>query len=541
MNSKPNSNRLKTTWLSLVLFLKTNWLSLVLLVGWILVGTWGYSNLNSRSPDDTTFLQEHLVTVRAIKANQPIGRGDVVLARSVARNDVFTKTNLLQGAFSSGDIAMGQPLTFDNVLRYQVVAKAELESEHRITKDDIKLALTPYRDGAHTEIEAIDGWFVRQPISTSVVLLDGQISKPCVVAARKLDSKTTLWQSDIESVPCSDEQLSLTGVFTVTSELVGLRLMNEVQKGTPINIADVEQLYVIPNNGDLGKDAILSSDSVKTEWRRYDPESQAFSFPRDLVGLRVADAIATSVIITQTMVEGEYVVLEAGTEIEPGTLVTNTGQFTTAWARYDLYHAGSFTKPDQLLNQVVQTRLDDVTTPIARSSLQPCYAIVRERIPAYHSISDGDLAINPECQKFQDVLTVQIADRWHGRVTKQAVDKGKKVENKDFYDIDAMSDKVVVSFDMPESRSFNSKLEDGQEITIWFISTDSESPSKQITDVFFLSMTKVDTVRLPIPDDSEQPRYSVPLVSIVAAIPKEQEAAFFESLATSQVYFSLSP
>ena len=454
---------------------------LILFIVWLVAGTVGTWYLHYINPQENMSLfHKQVVAARPLEAGQPIHETDVTTARFIARNDVFTNTSDLIGTFPLMKIEQGQPLTHAQIERYQVVTKHELETDQLIAEDDIDLARTLYRDGAYTSLEEVVGRRTQQPITKSITLVSSLIGDTCVSAARDLDSSSgSISENDVKLGLCPEANQD---AFGNTSDVVGLRL-------------------------------------------------------------RASTPVTKETVILQSMVKRKYVAPKAGVAIDPGTIITNVDQFATIWAPYDLYEGVSFTKPDHLLNQLVLTRLDDSQTPISRYFLQPCYAITSEHLPAYHSLSNTDLSLNAECQPVHDTLIEQIIGPWVNGVTNQTLDKGTRIEIHHVLDANVMSDKVLVSFDVPESQLFNGQLEAEQEISVWLVPGEAKLGQlpKEFGNVVLLSIREIESGQAVSAPETSEEQLEPTLVSVVVAISKDEEALFLKYLATSQPFLTLEP
>lgn len=87
-------------------------------------------------------------------------------ARLIPRSNDFTEVDQLRGLIAAQDIQAGDPLRFEQVLRLQLVAAADLPVGAIITKDVVSLAWSSYEPDATANLDELLGHEVTRTFKT---------------------------------------------------------------------------------------------------------------------------------------------------------------------------------------------------------------------------------------------------------------------------------------------------------------------------------------------------------------------------------------
>lgn len=177
--------------------------------------------------------QGQVIASHDLEAGRELTLDDLDVAQSFRRPDVFEDTAQLVNAYTAQAIGKGQPITYDQVARYQVVTKQKLDAGHIMTADDLELGLTPYRTQAYTDIGEVTGLRTRQPITQGVVILSSEFAYH-VVAKDGLDPGATIAKADVAEVFVGEGKDKNKGDFVDTAQVVGLVVSGTIKSGQPI-------------------------------------------------------------------------------------------------------------------------------------------------------------------------------------------------------------------------------------------------------------------------------------------------------------------
>jgi Flp pilus assembly protein CpaB len=125
-----------------------------------------------------THRESVVVAARDLESERVLRAGDLsqVQLTKIGDNYVTEDLSKLTGWVLVHDIAPGEPIRFEDILRPQVVATQDLASGMVITPDAVSLAWKPYDPDAVDEVDKVACYKAKYPIQRSKVVLRNSIS-----------------------------------------------------------------------------------------------------------------------------------------------------------------------------------------------------------------------------------------------------------------------------------------------------------------------------------------------------------------------------
>jgi Flp pilus assembly protein CpaB len=125
-----------------------------------------------------------LVASHDLHAGASIRHEDLRLVRRPAQQDTFSGPDGLEGLILGKDVRRGQALREEQVLRWQVVATADVPNGAKVLASYLGLAWSPYESGAELELGDVIGKMAVRPVERGkTVVVDDLV--PTLGASRQ--------------------------------------------------------------------------------------------------------------------------------------------------------------------------------------------------------------------------------------------------------------------------------------------------------------------------------------------------------------------
>jgi hypothetical protein len=126
-------------------------------------------------PEPLGLRDQALVAADNLESERVLRQGDFYPALLPFENDYFRPGDKLEGLILARSVSGQKPLRFQDVLRRQVIATKELQTDAIIQKEDVTLAWTVYQPGAALTTEEVCGRKTTHPIRKDGAVLSAFI------------------------------------------------------------------------------------------------------------------------------------------------------------------------------------------------------------------------------------------------------------------------------------------------------------------------------------------------------------------------------
>ena len=111
-----------------------------------------------------------IVAARDLEQGLVINNEDLLSSRLASQNDYFNTRDALEGLIIGKPVRRQKPIRYSDVLRFQVVAAADIPVGAQLDHNNVKMSWSPYRPTAFTSLDQLNYLKARIAIPTGSVL-----------------------------------------------------------------------------------------------------------------------------------------------------------------------------------------------------------------------------------------------------------------------------------------------------------------------------------------------------------------------------------